>query len=131
VNQGRAVDESVGDVIGDDAKLAVRVASKESLASSRQPGAFEGDRSYPFVTFPAFGAAMLNLQEVVVHNWDVAKGLGLELSIDPAVGQMIYDWGNSITPEDFHERGAFGLEVMVPATASIVDRLVGLLGRQP
>lgn len=131
VNQGRAADADAGDVIGDDPSLAVKVASKENLASWRQPGAFEGDRSYSFGTFPASGAAMLNLGEVVVHNWDVARGADLELVVDPAVGQMIYDWGVSIPLDDFREHGAFGPEVVVPTTAPIVDRLVGLLGRQP
>src|SRR5664280_385370 len=113
------------------ASLAVTAAAKENLASWRQPGAFEGDRTYFFGTFPATGAAMLNLGEVVVHNWDVAKATGQELVIDPAVGQMIYDWGVSIPLDDFRDHGAFGPEVAVPASASIVDRLVGLLGRQP
>ena len=131
VNQGQAADEDAGDVIGDDASLAVTAAAKENLASWRQPGAFEGDRSYFFGTFPATGAAMLNLGEVVVHNWDVAKATGQELVIDPAVGQMIYDWGVSIPLDDFRDHGAFGPEVAVPASAPIVDRLVGLLGRQP
>jgi uncharacterized protein (TIGR03086 family) len=131
VNQGQAPDEDAGDVIGDDASLAVSAASKENLASWRQPGAFEGDRSYSFGTFPATGAAMLNLEEVVVHNWDVAKGSGQELVIDPVVGQIIYDWGVSVPLDEFREHGAFGPEVAVSPSASIVDRLVGLLGRQP
>ena len=131
VNQGQAADEDAGDVIGDDANLAVIAAAKENLASWRQPGAFDGDRSYFFGTFPAMGAAMLNLEEVVVHNWDVAKATGVELVIDPAVGQMIYDWGVSIPLGDFRDHGAFGPEVVVPESAPIVDRLVGLLGRQP
>lgn len=131
VNQGQAADEDAGDVVGDDATLAVTAAAKENLASWRQPGAFEGDRCYFFGTFPAAGAAMLNLGEVVVHNWDVAKATGQELVIDPAVGQMLYDWGVSIPLDDFRDHGAFGPEVAVPASASIVDRLVGLHGRQP
>jgi uncharacterized protein (TIGR03086 family) len=131
VNQGQAADEDAGDVIGDDASLAVTAAAKENLASWRQPGAFEGDRSYVFGTFPAASAAMLNLGEVVVHNWDVAKATGQKLTIDPAVGQMIYDWGVSIPLDDFRDNGAFGPEVAVPASAPVVDRLVGLLGRQP
>ena len=73
VNQGHAADEDAGDVIGDDAGLAVTAAAKENLVSWRQPGALDGDRSYFFGTFPASGAAMLNLGEVVVHNWDVAR----------------------------------------------------------
>jgi uncharacterized protein (TIGR03086 family) len=131
VNQGQAADEDAGDVIGDDATLAVTAAAKENLASWRQPGAFEGDRSYAFGTFPATGAAMLNLGEVVVHNWDVAKATGQQLVIDHAVGQMIYDWCVSIPLDDFRDHGAFGPEVAVPTSAPIVDRLVGLLGRHP
>ena len=131
VNQGQSADEDAGDVIGDDASLAVTAAAKENLASWRQPGAFEGDRSYLFGTFPATSAAMLNLEEVVVHNWDVAKATGQRLVVDPVVGHMIYDWGVSIPLDDFRDHGAFGPEVVVPASASIVERLVGLLGRQP
>ena len=131
VNQGQAADEDAGDVIGDDAGLAVAAAAKENLVSWRQPGAFEGDRSYVFGTFPAKGAAMLNLEEVVVHNWDVAKATGREMVIDPAVGQLIYDWGRSIPLDGFRDHGAFGPEVAVAASAPIVDRLVGLFGRQP
>ena len=132
VNQGHAAEQHAGDVIGDDASLAVTAAAKENLASWRQPGAFEGDRSYFFGTFPATGAAMLNLEEVVVHNWDVAMATDQELVIDPALGQLIYDGGASIPLGDFrdHDHDSHGPEVAVPASVSIVDRLVGLLGRQ-
>jgi uncharacterized protein (TIGR03086 family) len=131
VNQGQTADEDAGDVIGDDASLAVTAAAKENLASWRQPDAFEGDRAYVFGTFPATVAAMLNLGEVVVHNWDVARATGQELVIDPGVGQMVYDWSMSIPLDDFRDHGAFGPAVAVPASAPIIDRLVGLLGRQP
>jgi uncharacterized protein (TIGR03086 family) len=131
VNQGLTADDDAGDFLGDDASLAVRAAAKENLASWRQPGAFEGDRSFGFGTLPATGAAMFNLAEVVVHNWDVAKATSQELVIDTAVGQMIYDWGVSISLDALRHHGAFGPEVTVPASAPIVDRLVGLLGRQP
>jgi uncharacterized protein (TIGR03086 family) len=131
VNQGQAADEDPGDAIGDDATLAVTAAAKENLASWRQPGAFEGERSYIFGTFPAAGAVRFNLGEVVVHNWDVARATGQELVIDPTVGQMVYDWGLSIPLDEFRRHGAFGPEVAVPGSAPIVDRLVALLGRQP
>ena len=61
----------------------------------------------------------------------MAKATGQELTIDPEVAQMVYDWGVSIPLDGFREHGAFGPEVAVSASASIVDRLVGLLGRQP
>ena len=131
VNQGRPAGEDGGDVIGDDPSLAVTAAAKENLASWRQPGAFEGDRAYPFGTFPADGAALLNLEEVVVHNWDLAKATGQDLAIDPDIAQTIYDWGLTIGLDGFRAHGAFGPEVVVPASAPITDRLIGLLGRQP
>ena len=132
VNQGQAPDEDLGDVIGDDASLAVTAAAKENLVSWRQPGAFEGDRSYgPFGALPATSAAMFNLAEVVAHNWDVAKAPGRELAIDAAVVQMLYNWGVSIPLDAFRDHGPSGPEVTVPASASVFDRLVGLLGRRP
>jgi len=67
-----------------------------------------GDRSYSFGWFPATGAAMFNVREVVGHNWDV-----------------------SIPLDDFRDHRAFGPEVAVPVSEPIIDRLVGLLGRQP
>ena len=69
--------------------------------------------------------------EVVVHNWDVSRGTGQALVTNPVVGQMVYDWAASIPLDDFRHHGAFGPEVPVSASAPIIDRLVGLLGRQP
>ena len=51
--------------------------------------------------------------------------------IDPAMGQMLYEWSVSIPLDDFRAHGAFGPEVAVSVSAPILDRLVGLLGRQP
>ena len=131
VNNGLAAGEDAGDVIGADPLLAVTTAAKENVASWGRPGSFEGELSYPFGTFPAQGAAMINLGEVVVHNWDVAQATGRELEIDPAVGQMLYDWATSIPLDAFRDHGAFGPEVALPASAPIVARLIGLLGRHP
>jgi hypothetical protein len=66
---------------------------------------------------------LFNLEEVVVHNWDMVKATGRELEIDPAVGQMIYDWSVLIPFVDFREHGAFGSEVAVPASPSTLDVL--------
>ncbi len=131
VNQGHAAVEDAGDVIGDDPSLAVAAAAKENLASWRQPEAFEGDRTYPFGTFPAEFAALINLEEVVVHNWDIAKATGIGLTIDGDIAQLVYGWATSIPLDEFRAHGAFGREIAVPSSASTVDRLMGLLGRRP
>lgn len=131
VNQGHAAGEDAGDVIGDDPSLAVVAAAKENLATWRQPEALEGTRTYPFGTFPADMAALLNLEEVVVHNWDIARATGIDVTADDDVAQLVYDWATSIPLDEFRAHGAFGPEVAVPASAPTVDRLMGLLGRRP
>jgi uncharacterized protein (TIGR03086 family) len=131
VNQGQAAAEDAGDVIGDDPRVAVVAAAKENLASWRQPGALEGTRAYPFGSFPADFAALLNLEEVVVHNWDIATATGIGVTVDEDVAQLVYDWATSIPLDEFRAHGAFGPEVAVQASAPTVDRLMGLFGRRP
>ena len=131
VNQGQAAGEDAGDIIGADPAKAIAAAAKENLASWSGPGAFDGDRVYPFGTFPAGAAALLNLEEVVVHNWDVAKATGQALTIDANVADMVYEFCLSIPLDPYRAHGAFGPEIAVPESASVTDRILGLLGRQP
>lgn len=131
VNQGQAAEEDAGDVIGADPFLAVTTAAKENVASWGRPGGFEGERSYPFGTFPAQGAATINLGEVVVHNWDLARSIGQDLTIDPGLVAMVDGFCRSIPLDEFRAHGAFGPEVESSQSASPTDRLVALLGRRP
>jgi uncharacterized protein (TIGR03086 family) len=110
---------------------AVAAATAANLASWRQPDAFDGDRSYPFGTFPAPAAALVNLEEVVIHNLDIAKSTGQSLTLDERVTTTVYEFCRSIPLDIFRAQGYFGPEVPIAATAPIVDRLVALLGRQP
>lgn len=120
-----------GDVIGCGPISALDAAVAANLASWRNPSAFEGDRDYPFGTFPAAQAALINLQEVVVHNWDIAKAVGRRPVIDEEVGNALYDLFRSLPLDVFRTRGAFGPEVSVAESAPVLHRLVALLGRHP
>ncbi|MFE2187714.1 TIGR03086 family metal-binding protein [Streptomyces asiaticus] len=134
VNHVGAFDEDEDDkdgLIGCQLISDLDAAAAANLASWRNPGAFEGDRTYPFGTFPATQAALINLQEVVVHNWDIAKTVGRKLVIDEEVGNSLYDLFRSLPLDVFRARGAFGPEVSVARSAPILDRLVALLGRHP
>jgi len=130
-NQGELAGEGEGDLIGDDPSAALAAASEANLASWRAGGAFDGDRTYPFGTFPAPAAALVNLEEVVVHTWDLARATGQDPAVDPAIAQLVFDFCRSIPLDDFRAHGAFGPEVTVPATAPVTSRLVALLGRAP
>ena len=105
-------------------------AAAANVASWRVPGAFDGDRAFPFGTFPADAAAMMNLSEVVVHTWDIATALGTDSTIDPTVAEMVYAFYQPISLDPYRAHGAFGAEVRVDANARPADRLLALLGRR-
>lgn len=131
VNQGQQAGEGDGDLLGGDPSAALAAAREANLASWRVPGAFGGDRIYPFGTFPGPAAALVNLEEVAVHTWDLAKAAGQDPAIDPGVADLVLGFCRSIPLDDYRAHGAFGPAVPVPATAAVTDRLVALLGREP
>ncbi len=130
-NQGQAAGEDAGDLVGDDPRTALSEAAAANLASWRQPGAFDGDRAFPFGTFPAPAAAMLNLEEIVVHTWDIAKATGQDTTIDPTIAEMVYEFMCAMPLDPYRAHGAFGPEITVAPTAPVEQRLLALVGRQP
>jgi uncharacterized protein (TIGR03086 family) len=131
VNQGGSAGEDAGDVLGDDPVQACAQVAAANIAAWKAPGAMEGDRTYPFGTFPAPAALMINVGEVTVHAWDVAKSTGQDATIDPEVAAMLWDFYNSIPLDAYREHGAFGPEVPVDESAPVADRMLGLIGFQP
>jgi len=129
VNQGETVGEDAGRIGDENPVTALTNAAQANVASWRTPGAFDGDRTFPFGTFPAAAAAMMNLSEVVVHTWDIATALGTDATIDPAAAEMVYAFYQPLSLDQYRAHGAFGAEVRVDADASPADRLLALLGR--
>lgn len=130
VNRGEAVGEDAKDIGDDDPLTALTNAAEANIASWRAPGAFDGDRTFPFGAFPADAAAMMNLSEVVVHTWDIATALGTDATIDPPVAEMVYAFYQSISLDPYRAHGAFGAEVRADVNAGPADRLLALLGRR-
>lgn len=131
VNQGHAVGEDAGGIVGDDPLATFTSAAESNLASWRVPGAFDGERAFPFGTFPADAAAMMNLSEVVVHTWDIANALGADATIDPSIAAMLDGFYRSISLDPYRAHGAFGPEILVDSSAPAADRLLARLGRRP
>jgi len=131
VNAGHAAGEDAGDVIGEDPIHALAVTSAANLASWRQPRALEGDRAYPWGTFPAGAGLVINVGEVALHAWDLARATGQSADIDPDVAQVIYDFYRRVPMEQMRSSGVYGPEINVPETAPVQQRLLGFLGRLP
>ena len=130
VNNGQSVGEDAGGIAGHDPLMALADAAAANTASWRTPGAFDGDRTFPFGTFPADAAAMMNLSEVVVHTWDIATALAADATIDAGVAVMLDDFYRSISLDPYRAHGAFGAEVHVDSDAQPAVRLLARLGRR-
>ena len=131
VNQDQAAGEDAGGIGDNDPRVALTNAAAANIASWQAPGAFDGDRTFPFGTFPADDAALMNLSEVVVHTWDIATALGADASIDPTVAEMVYAFYRPMSLDPYRAHGAYGAEITVDTAAPPADRLLALLGRRP
>ena len=131
VNQGKTVGEDAGDLVGDDPSAALSQLAPANVSVWREPGALEGDRSYPFGTFPAQAGLLINLGEVVVHAWDLGRATSHPIVIDPVVAGLLWDFYSQVPMDQYRQHGAFGAEISVPETETSAARLLAYLGRQP
>ena len=74
--------------------------------------------------------------DLLVHSWDLAKGTNQDTTLDSQLVEVIY---HAFAPMMDHMRAEdlgggvkiMGPEVQVPASASLQDRFIGMMGRQP
>jgi uncharacterized protein (TIGR03086 family) len=128
-NEGRLVAEDGGELVGDDPGLAVAETAVANLRSWREPGALDGERTYPFGTLPAGAGLVSNVGEVAVHAWDVANATGQPARIDDDVATLVLDFYQYVPMVDLRAHGVYGPEIAVPESAPVADCLLGFLGR--
>jgi uncharacterized protein (TIGR03086 family) len=99
----------------------------------REPSAWEGMTEAGGMTMPAEVAAMVALDELVLHGWDLARATGQRYTCDPASSAAVLDFVTvSAQPDQAHLReGLFGPVIEVPDDAPAFDRALGLAGRDP
>jgi uncharacterized protein (TIGR03086 family) len=98
------------------------------------PAAYAGTTMAGPVEMPAEGAAMVALDEVTVHAWDLAVATGQPYAADPAAVAACHAFALSFEPpSDVPEEapGLFGPRVAVPADAPPLALLLGATGRDP
>lgn len=106
-------------------------ADLASLAAAwRDPSAYEGQTEAGGVSLSGQEAALVALNEVVVHGWDLARSTGQDYAVDEASLAPCIAFGELFTDPEMRGN-AFGPVVPTPAGAPSLDRLVGLMGRDP
>jgi uncharacterized protein (TIGR03086 family) len=132
VNEGETASNDRGDLVGDGAGLSETwdKLGEENIASWRASG-LEGKRTYFYGTFPAGASAVINLGEVLVHTWDLARGIDVDFQVDPEQATLVHGLYAAIPLDGMRAGGMLAAEVPVPADAPVAERMLGLLGRQP
>ncbi|GAA2563131.1 MULTISPECIES: TIGR03086 family metal-binding protein [Streptomyces] len=103
----------------------------ELAGAWRDPAAWSGMTRAGGVDLPGAAAGAVAVDELVIHGWDLARATGQDYEPDPAALRMSYDFLTATAEDPDRGGGIFGPVVPVPADAPLLDRAVGLSGRDP
>lgn len=96
----------------------------------RDPAAWTGMTRAGGVDLPGEIAVSVAVDELVIHGWDLARATGQEYAPDQAALRASHAFLLAAA-EDKDRGGIFGAVVPVPDDAPLLDRAVGLSGRDP
>ncbi|MER7203540.1 TIGR03086 family protein [Streptomyces sp. CB01635] len=115
--------------ITDGWREALAKALDELAEAWRDPEAWQGMTRAGGVDLPAGVAGLVALDELVVHGWDLARATGQEYDPEEAALGAAHAFLAQSTGPD--RPPIFGPVVPVPDEAPLLDRVVGLSGREP
>jgi len=97
------------------------------------PSAWTGMTKVGGIDLPGEACGVICLDEVVLHGWDLAKATDQPFTCEESALAVCYDLVASFSAPGQEEMRArlFGPEVPVPEDAPLLDRLLGLSGRDP
>ncbi|WP_326723945.1 TIGR03086 family metal-binding protein [Streptomyces sp. NBC_00243] len=97
----------------------------------RDPAAWTGETRAGGVSLPGAIAGAVAVDELVVHGWDLARATGQEYEPDATALRMSYEFLLASAEDPTRGGGIFGPVVPVPDEAPLLDRAIGLSGRDP
>ncbi|UQW99406.1 TIGR03086 family metal-binding protein [Streptomyces sp. RerS4] len=95
----------------------------------KDPAAWTGMTRAGGVDLPGDVAGAVAADELVIHGWDLARATGQEYAPDEAALRASHTFLLAAAQDP--DGGAFGPVVPVPEDAPLLDRAVGLSGRDP
>lgn len=103
----------------------------ELVDAWREPDAWDGVAEAGGVQMPAPLLAVVVLDELVVHGWDLAVATGQGFAPDEESVRRCLEFAASFGDDPEARAGLYGPVVPVPADAPLLDRLLGATGRDP
>lgn len=102
---------------------------RASAEAWKEPASYDGETHAGPVTLPAREAALVALDEVVVHGWDLSVATGLRFSPDRAAVRTCLDFVAAFDAPANDDGGLLGPPVGVPEGSPPLLRLLGATGR--
>lgn len=112
-----------------DPKAAWRQTRDAVLRSIDQQGVLAQEGPFWFRTPTVDDLIGTVMWDAVAHTWDLAQAVGEDPALDDALVQACYDVVAPLS-EMMVKSGRTGPVIEVPADAPILDRYLGLVGRQ-
>jgi uncharacterized protein (TIGR03086 family) len=99
----------------------------------QDPAAWEGTATVAGAELPATVMGVVAADEVLVHGWDLAVATGQDYAADPGVAAAVLHQVTMLDQPGMEElrNAQFGPVVPVPDKAPVLDRILGLTGRNP
>jgi uncharacterized protein (TIGR03086 family) len=119
--------------LGDDWRTRIPRALADLADAWRQPEAWHGTTAAGGLEMPGEVAGLVALDEVVIHGWDLAKATRQPYDCDLRTLEATHGFVRQFAEpgQEAAREGLFGPVVEVPDSAPLLDRVIGLTGRDP
>jgi uncharacterized protein (TIGR03086 family) len=129
---GRQPPSADGSRLGADWRTRIPDRLGRLAAAWQDDAAWAGMTRAGGVDLPGEIAGAVTIDEVVVHGWDLAVATGYAYACDEELLEAAYGFAQGAVARDpGGSPGLFGPPVPVPDGAPLLDRLLGLTGRDP
>jgi uncharacterized protein (TIGR03086 family) len=129
---GRQGPSADGSRLGPDWRMRVSGRLAQLASAWQDETAWAGLTRAGGVDLPGEVAGRVAINEVVVHGWDIAAATGHDYACETELVQAAYAFAQSAVAQNPDgSEGLFGPPVAVPESAPLLDRLIGLTGRDP
>jgi len=129
---GRQAPSADGSRLGPDWRIRISGRLAHLAGAWQDETAWGGMTRAGGLDLPGEVAGHVAINEVVVHGWDIAAATGHDYACETELVQAAYAFAQSAVAQNpGGSPGLFGPPVAVPDSAPLLDRLIGLTGRDP
>jgi uncharacterized protein (TIGR03086 family) len=118
--------------LADDWRTLIPARLADLADAWRDEAAWTGMTKAGGQSLPSEIAGVIALDEVVVHGWDLAVATGQPYAVEPQLLEAVHGFVRGSAEQNPRGTpGLFGPPHFLPDDAPLLDRVIGLAGRDP